>query len=487
MKRSLKRLLRRQARKQTREAIRALERAGKGGQDERKEAGRERASGEVDAGTRVTDGTDVNPDSELKNVLQSMDDYDFEYFVADLWERMGWETEVSTQSSDRGIDVVATRNSPYEETALIQAKRYGPNTTVGSPDIQQYASLKHQRHGVDKVLVVTTNGFSGQAQELAHQLNVKLVDGDDLVGLVEQLDATELVERYVPAIREPEPEPDPGAKPNPELDRGSEADVRTESSIPEPGSLDEPTGDVSIEGPVADRGSTAGTGTAAREDEGPLASRLPGERWQWVAATTALWPIAAMLGGADGGLSMLIAWVGLPYAILKDATWTRWRRWYAVAAAVLPVFAMFVGGWYLLMRWRTVGLGSAAGETEGSEPMERREQRAAWSNSPIGRGDYADSYDHYTEAVDDVKRLKRERRHDEAESLLRWCIESAERQAREQGYETVPPWYYEHLAIVYRKSGRYDDEVAVLERYVERGGEKSELLDRLDRARDLAR
>ncbi|MFC6906327.1 restriction endonuclease [Halalkalicoccus tibetensis] len=354
MKRSLKRLLRRQARKQTKEAIRALEQAAEDGQSDGK-TGAESNVG-VDARARTTE-TDVTPDSGLKEALQSMDDYDFEQFVADLWERMGWETEVSTQSNDRGIDVVATRNSPYEEKALIQAKRYGPNTTVGSPDIQQYASLKHQRHGVDKVLVVTTNGFSGQARELAHQLNVKLVDGDDLAGLVEGLDATGLVERYVPAIREPEPEPGPGVEPNPEPESDSEAEAEVESrtSTPSFGSPDESIEAGSIGETTADRGSTAKAGTAAREDEGPLDSRLPGERWQWVAATTALWPIAAMLGGADGGLSMLIAWAGLPYAILKDGTWTRWRRWYAVAA-LLPGFAMFVGGWYLLMRWRAVGL-----------------------------------------------------------------------------------------------------------------------------------
>lgn len=480
MKRSLKRLLRRQARKQTKEAIRALEQAAEDGQSDGK-AKREPNAG-VDARAR-TAGANVSADSELKEVLQSMDDYDFEHFVADLWGRMGWETEVSTQSSDRGIDVVATRNSPYEETALIQAKRYGPNTTVGSPDIQQYASLKHQRHGVDKVLVVTTNGFSGQARELAHQLNVKLVDGDDLAGLVEELDARELVERYVPAVREPEPEPDSERESSLESDPGPEVETKVESrtGTPIPG----PTGGDSVEAASAGSEPLTGSGTI-NEDEGPLASRLPGERWQWVAATTALWPLAAMLGGADGGLSMLIAWFGLPYAILKDGTWTRWRRWYA-AAALLPVFAMFVGGWYLLMRWRAVGLESATVGTEDGEPMERHGPHAASPNDSIEHGDYADTYDHYTEAVDDVKRLKREGRHDEAESLLWWCIEAAERQAREQGYGTVPPWYYEHLAIVYRKDGRHDDEVGVLERYVERGGEKEELLDRLDRARELAR
>lgn len=45
---------------------------------------------------------------------------------------------------DRGIDVVATRG---QQKQLIQAKRYRPNTTVGSPEVQQYAALRLQEEG----------------------------------------------------------------------------------------------------------------------------------------------------------------------------------------------------------------------------------------------------------------------------------------------------------------------------------------------------
>ena len=68
--------------------------------------------------------------TELKAVLQEMDPYDFEYFVADLWERMGWETEVSAASADEGVDVVARKDTPYEQTALIQAKRSEHNSRI---------------------------------------------------------------------------------------------------------------------------------------------------------------------------------------------------------------------------------------------------------------------------------------------------------------------------------------------------------------------
>jgi len=129
-----------------------------------------------------------------------MDPYEFEHFVADLWDRIGWETTVSTASADKGVDITARKSQPYEQLLLIQAKRYGPNTTVGSPDVQQYASLRHQFENVDKVLIVTTNGYSRQAREIAADLNVKLIDGDGLVELIDEYDSLDLVAEYLDFI-----------------------------------------------------------------------------------------------------------------------------------------------------------------------------------------------------------------------------------------------------------------------------------------------
>ena len=123
----------------------------------------------------------------LKNALQRMDNYDFEHFVA----------EVEQQSSDAGVDVRATKTTPYPQKQLIQAKRYGSSTKVGGPDIQQYASLRHQEEGVDSVVVVTTSSYTRSAKSRAGDLNVKLVDGDDLVSMIHDLDAHHVVDKYL--------------------------------------------------------------------------------------------------------------------------------------------------------------------------------------------------------------------------------------------------------------------------------------------------
>lgn len=146
------------------------------------------------------DGSTVDSPEQLIAVLQQMDPYEFEHFVADLWERMDWETEVSSASADKGVDIIARKSVPYDQLVLIQAKRYGPNSTVGSPDVQQYASLRQQYDGVDKVLIVTTNGYSRQAREIAEQLNVKLIDGEGLAHLVTEHESLDLVAEYLDFI-----------------------------------------------------------------------------------------------------------------------------------------------------------------------------------------------------------------------------------------------------------------------------------------------
>lgn len=147
----------------------------------------------------MTGDTDpVTPTREsVRRRLQKIDPDDFEQFVADVWEHLGWRTTVVGEPGDRGIDVIATRG---EQKQLIQAKRYGPTTTVGSPEVQQYASLRLQEDGVDGVTIVTTGTFSDQAEEMAPDLDVLLVDGEELLGMIDEIDAWEVVAHHFDGI-----------------------------------------------------------------------------------------------------------------------------------------------------------------------------------------------------------------------------------------------------------------------------------------------
>lgn len=70
---------------------------------------------------------------------------------------------------------------------------------------------------------------------------------------------------------------------------------------------------------------------------------------------------------------------------------------------------------------------------------------------------------HYLQLVEPIKQLKRENRLDEALTLCLAAINGAE--AARDGREPAP-WYTEQAAIICRKLGRREEEVAVLRRWL---------------------
>ena len=79
---------------------------------------------------------------------------------------------------------------------------------------------------------------------------------------------------------------------------------------------------------------------------------------------------------------------------------------------------------------------------------------------------------HYTEYVEHVKALKRANKHQEAIAILLKILGAVENEALVAGQGWgVAPWYYEQLAIIYRKEGLISKEIEVLERYM--GQEKA--------------
>lgn len=142
-------------------------------------------------------GDDLSWDpDQLRRQLQAMDAYDFEHLIGDLWELQGWNVDVMQQSADAGIDIRATQNSPYHRKVLIQAKRYSDDNPVSGPDVQQYSALKQQESNVDESIIITTGRFTNSAEDRAEDLNVKLIDGDGLVTMIDNFNAYDIVEGY---------------------------------------------------------------------------------------------------------------------------------------------------------------------------------------------------------------------------------------------------------------------------------------------------
>lgn len=97
-------------------------------------------------------------------------------------------------------------------------------------------------------------------------------------------------------------------------------------------------------------------------------------------------------------------------------------------------------------------------------------RRATVAEALAGGGTRAEQFQagmvngvHYLELVEPIKQLKRDGRLDEALELCMAAVTAAEGGR----FEVPAPWYTEQAAIVLRKLGRIDDEIAVLERYLQ--------------------
>jgi hypothetical protein len=95
---------------------------------------------------------------------------------------------------------------------------------------------------------------------------------------------------------------------------------------------------------------------------------------------------------------------------------------------------------------------------------------------------------HFTRYIEDVKQLKKEKNHTEAISLLTKLVDATEKESSVSGSD-IAPWYYEQLAIIYRKEKLINEEIEILERYEQKTkvlrDKPSKLQSRLVKAKEI--
>jgi len=126
-----------------------------------------------------------------------MDGTDFEHFVADLWEVDGWETKVTDETRDHGVDVIATKEDTVSQQVGIQAKCYSANK-VSENELREYLGVKHQSNDIDAVVVATSSQFTNPAKSYAEEQNIKTMNVIDILDMVEATNSQWLVQEYLP-------------------------------------------------------------------------------------------------------------------------------------------------------------------------------------------------------------------------------------------------------------------------------------------------
>lgn len=113
--------------------------------------------------------------SEQKIDFLSMSGHQFEFFLGDLFKKMGYKVVNTKLSGDQGADLIIEK---FGEKIAVQAKNY--NQPVSNGAVQEAVASK-SHYNCQNAMVVTTNGYTKSAISLAKSNNVELWDKEKLL------------------------------------------------------------------------------------------------------------------------------------------------------------------------------------------------------------------------------------------------------------------------------------------------------------------
>jgi len=114
-----------------------------------------------------------------RRYLEQTDPRKFEFLVADVFEKMGYQAEVTKGSNDGGKDIILRKDG---EVMLVEVKRYC-KSTIGRPLIQKLHSACVDAKAAGGYFV-TLSQFNKNAREYAKRHNIELVDGNELIRMM---------------------------------------------------------------------------------------------------------------------------------------------------------------------------------------------------------------------------------------------------------------------------------------------------------------
>ena len=118
------------------------------------------------------------------HALLALSPAEFEELVGALLAPLGYrDIRLVGGANDRGVDVLATDRDG--KRVAIQCKRYQPDRNVTSSKVQTFLGGM-VTYRADKGLIVTTSLFSAPARRLATERNIRLIDGAELIRLIDQ-------------------------------------------------------------------------------------------------------------------------------------------------------------------------------------------------------------------------------------------------------------------------------------------------------------
>ena len=120
------------------------------------------------------------------NSVFSLNPWEFEELVADVFRKHGFDAVVTQKTRDGGKDIVATfEMGGVLYNTYFECKQYSPNRLVGAKVVRELFGKLNMEH-IDKGVIVTTSSFTRDAIREAKETNgrIQLVDFENLQRLM---------------------------------------------------------------------------------------------------------------------------------------------------------------------------------------------------------------------------------------------------------------------------------------------------------------
>lgn len=115
----------------------------------------------------------------------TMDGYQFEDYISDLFRKLGFYVETTSYSNDGGVDLIATFSQPiFSGKYIIQCKNWV--VPVGQPEVRDLYGVVMDRRA-NKGILITTSDFTQQAYDFAEGKNIELINGTILKKVIDDM------------------------------------------------------------------------------------------------------------------------------------------------------------------------------------------------------------------------------------------------------------------------------------------------------------
>lgn len=116
--------------------------------------------------------------------LKDLDPFEFEEMMAELCRRIGYDVRETQKSRDGGVDLYVKRDTGTGiESVIIQCKHY-PNGTVGVDKVRELYGVLMSKAEISRAVLITSGYFSSTAINFSNSVNLKLINGDELRGIM---------------------------------------------------------------------------------------------------------------------------------------------------------------------------------------------------------------------------------------------------------------------------------------------------------------